>query len=263
MEKFVNEGFSTRQIAEKMNLSQTTVSYWLKKLNLKTKPSLGNKGKGKNRTPKVLDYDWKNIQEDHDAGMTWSELTLKYKLSLYLLSQAKKNNLFTSRNKSSSMKLAHDSGKYDYEIFKTAEFREKQRKFGGLKDRAGRCKKIKYANNKSVEFLLQGSWELKLAEFLNHRNIEWIKNTKYFRYCFEGKIRKYYPDFYLPDLDLYIEVKGYEIPRDKVKWDAFPNKLLICRKAEINNLDSFLKLNVDPGGIEPPTYPLSMDCYTA
>jgi hypothetical protein len=45
--------------------------------------------------------------------------------------------------------------------------------------------------------------------------------------------RKYFPDFFLEDLNLYIEIKGYETDRDKAKWSQFPQRLRVIRKKEI------------------------------
>lgn len=39
--------------------------------------------------------------------------------------------------------------------------------------------------------------------------------------------------FYLPELDLYIEVKGYERERDLAKWKVVPN-LRVFKLKEIN-----------------------------
>lgn len=41
LQKKITEGLSTRKIAEKFELSQSTINYWLKKYKLKTKPKLG------------------------------------------------------------------------------------------------------------------------------------------------------------------------------------------------------------------------------
>jgi hypothetical protein len=50
-------------------------------------------------------------------------------------------------------------------------------------------------------------------------NILWIKNQ--YLYYFIDDIKKIYnPDFYLLDLDEYIEVKGYFSEKDKIKMDA-------------------------------------------
>lgn len=48
--------------------------------------------------------------------------------------------------------------------------------------------------------------------------------------------RTYFPDFYLPNLDLYIEVKGYERERDLAKWSQFPEKLIVLKKQEIEEI---------------------------
>ena len=53
-----------------------------------------------------------------------------------------------------------------------------------------------------------------------------------FEYEWENKIHLYFPDFYLPDYDIYIEVKGYERERDRCKWKVVPN-LLVLKKKEI------------------------------
>lgn len=38
LEKYILQGLSTRKIANKLNCSQSTIKYWLKKFELKTKP---------------------------------------------------------------------------------------------------------------------------------------------------------------------------------------------------------------------------------
>jgi hypothetical protein len=70
-------------------------------------------------------------------------------------------------------------------------------------------------STKKIRSEYKGYWmdsgaELKFAELLDTNNIRWIKNTtKYFRYKdLTGKTRKYYPDFYLPDYDYWVEIKG-------------------------------------------------------
>lgn len=47
---------------------------------------------------------------------------------------------------------------------------------------------------------------------------------------------KYTPDFYLPDLDLYIEVKGYETDKDRSKWSQFTNNLEVWNKSKLIEL---------------------------
>ena len=76
----------------------------------------------------------------------------------------------------------------------------------------------KAKNIEGKEYSVRGSWELKVAKKLNELGIKWIRNhiLKYKRPD-ESKERFYNPDFYLPDEDFYIEVKGYYSDKDKNK----------------------------------------------
>ena len=82
---------------------------------------------------------------------------------------------------------------------------------------------------------LHGSWELKYVQYLDSRSIKWQRNKDIFTYSFEGKIRKYTPDFYLSETDEYIEIKGYKTEKDEAKWSQFPKnrKLTILMKTEL------------------------------
>jgi len=85
---------------------------------------------------------------------------------------------------------------------------------------------------------LHGTWELKYAQYLDDRNITWIRNKDSFAYIFKGRERRYTPDFYLPEKDEYIEIKGYKTNKDIQKWTQFPKyrKLTIMMKKELQDL---------------------------
>jgi hypothetical protein len=85
----------------------------------------------------------------------------------------------------------------------------------------GRVKNIEYKGVK-----LKGSWELIFVKWLDDNGIQWEHETKSFQYEWNG-IRTYYPDFYLTDLDLYVEVKGFERERDRAKWSVVPRMIVI------------------------------------
>lgn len=72
-----------------------------------------------------------------------------------------------------------------------------------------------------------GKWEVAYAQYLDKVNIKWRRPTEIFPYEFEGTKHHYTPDFYLEELDLWIEIKGYETEKDRVKWVSFPYKLQI------------------------------------
>lgn len=84
---------------------------------------------------------------------------------------------------------------------------------------------------------IDGTWELIVAKYLDEQNIKWEKSPKHFDYFWECKIHCYYPDFYLPEYDTYIEVKGYETKRDLEKYKTIENLILI-KANEIKEIQS-------------------------
>jgi hypothetical protein len=91
----------------------------------------------------------------------------------------------------------------------------------------GRTKQIVYNDIK-----FQGNWELEFYKYCEKNHIKVERVNVWFEYEWNG-IRKYFPDFYLPDYDLYIEIKGYETDKDHAKWTQFPKKLKVIKKKEI------------------------------
>ena len=63
------------------------------------------------------------------------------------------------------------------------------------------------------------SWEVTVAKELDANNIKWNRPTVGFIWNDEG--RKYYPDFYLPDYNVYLDPKNpYLQIQDKQKLEA-------------------------------------------
>ena len=94
----------------------------------------------------------------------------------------------------------------------------------------GRTKQIE---KHGIKF--QGKWELEFYEWCLGNSILITRCDEWFSYEFDG-IRKYNPDFYLPNLDLYVEVKGYQTSKDDAKWNQFPKKLCIIKLDEIKKI---------------------------
>jgi len=97
----------------------------------------------------------------------------------------------------------------------------------------GRVKKIDYNG-----ISLKGSWELKTAQWLDSLNLKWTHEEGPFTYFWEGKNKSYFPDFFLEEHNVYLEVKGYKTERDEAKWCQFPHKLIIVDKDVIHSLES-------------------------
>lgn len=99
------------------------------------------------------------------------------------------------------------------------EHKEKLSKVGNHTGNT-KCKYYKVFNlymNKTIS--VQGTYELGYANYLNENNVNWIRDNKIsMQYKKDDNIiRNYFPDFYLPDIDEYIEIKGYFYPKDREK----------------------------------------------
>jgi len=81
----------------------------------------------------------------------------------------------------------------------------------------------------------QSTYELVWVIYNLDHNIKFIRNSEAFKYIYENKEHKYYPDFYLSDLDEFVEIKGFIRPGDKEKWEQFPKKLDILFRKDIKH----------------------------
>lgn len=65
-----------------------------------------------------------------------------------------------------------------------------------------------YNKNEGEEVWLDSSWEVKFAKYLDEENIEWVRPS-YFEWIDKDEVkRRYFPDFYLKQRDLYIDIKN-------------------------------------------------------
>lgn len=94
-------------------------------------------------------------------------------------------------------------------------------KTGGYREKGGRGKGCHYKG-----IWMDSTWELALAQRLDDLSIQWERDAKkhVFEYVdIEGKHRKYYPDFFIPNLELYVEVKGYWTSETRHKMSSIKN----------------------------------------
>lgn len=106
------------------------------------------------------------------------------------------------------MGLNHKGGpKVGHEV--SEETREKNRKahLGAPHPHKGGAKKSFYNNT-----WFRSGWEAKYAEYLDKWSIKWEYEPHRFLLEIEGKKTFYTPDFYLPEMNLYHEVKGWNHP---------------------------------------------------
>ncbi len=78
-------------------------------------------------------------------------------------------------------------------------------------------------NNKRIQYegiSMRSSWEVKFAYFLDCSGIKWKYEPK--RFYMDNYT--YCPDFYIPEWNLYIEIKGWWRDNAKKKFDLFRKK---------------------------------------
>ena len=114
---------------------------------------------------------------------------------------------------------------------------KRKMKNGEWKPRTGGVPKYEYKG-----CVLQGSWEYLFAIYLDEHNIRWEQITEPFEYEWNGGIHHYYPDFYLPTCDVYVEIKGLLRERDIAKWETLIN--VHHKKLNVYNLADLIEMGV-------------------
>jgi len=96
--------------------------------------------------------------------------------------------------------------------------------------------RIRVKNIQQTEFTLESSYELTLANDLNNHQVLWIRPSFFWYIDQDNRRRRYYPDFYLPEYNTYLDPKNdYLIQVDSEK---------VYRTSTQNNVQIFI-LNKD------------------
>lgn len=106
-------------------------------------------------------------------------------------------------------------------------------------------KQSEYIRKDGSVVLMDSTWEVMMAARLDELEINWKRDPsmKLEYRTRGGRKRNYIPDFYLPDLDLYIEVKGYwtDAARHKMKDIIKRNPGKICILESLLEIGSLTK----------------------
>mgnify|MGYP002640469098 CR=1 FL=1 len=98
-----------------------------------------------------------------------------------------------------------------------------------------------HVHGKYKGFYYDSSWELVWMKWAFANEVIFERNGEGFEYYFQGKKHKYHPDFYLPEEDRYVEVKGIQDEIWEAKKNAFPYKLEVVGSAEIKILKEYIE----------------------
>lgn len=97
-----------------------------------------------------------------------------------------------------------------------------------------------FLHRKTYEFegeRLDSSYELLVAQELREHNIKFDIHPKGLNYIGDdGKIRTYFPDFYLKDYDVYLDPKNDFLLSEQYKYHNLTTKEKIMRVQDYNNI---------------------------
>jgi len=100
------------------------------------------------------------------------------------------------------------------------------KKVGGYRKGSGRGKSGWYK-----EYWCDSSYELAYVIYNIDHNITFERNTESFNYTWKNKILKYFPDYIVGNE--YLEIKGYETDKDRIKYTSVNKPIRILRTKDL------------------------------
>jgi len=145
--------------------------------------------------------DWNKACELYNEGCSYIEIVdiLKVPLSVFTRNAPK---FLKVRTKSLAQKNARKRGKGNtkHSLETIAKIRK-----SALNSPHRRLKKKIYCYKGAV---LDSKWELNLAKILDEMQIKWVRPSPLKWIDKNGTTHNYFPDFYLPDLNVYLDPKN-------------------------------------------------------
>lgn len=235
MKPYVVQGMSDYAVARALGFSRPSVFWTRRKFqNNDVRPDVPHGG---HRSA----HDWKAIQKKYDEGCSWREIRDIFGVGFKSIHLAKKRgDLKTGRSISDGLRIAHRKGRANPPPL-TAEHRKATSIRQSTANSGGRSKWFDVAGRK-----VQGRWERDLALKFEDWGVRWVRlngKKSAWPYMLDGKHKHYTPDFYLPDIRLWVEVKGYWWGDDMRKMVAigrrYPRRrLVIIGKREFQDIVS-------------------------
>lgn len=103
----------------------------------------------------------------------------------------------------------------------------------GASHRFGHSKRHVYSNQS-----FDSGWEVSFAKWCDSHEIRWERCKNSFEYTWQDSIHLYMPDFWMPDAECFVEIKGMIRERDRAKWSGFPKNqsLIVLTQKELRRL---------------------------
>lgn len=236
LDLYENQGKKQIEIAEHFNVSQTAISLRLRKWE-------------KSNTDFNRFKKFDNIEKEDVRRMYWDEemhpvqIAEKYGCHKQVIVNRMKEWGIPLRTKSQA-RMGKLNPIYNVGHSKKARermsdaFLNRTRSSFGFSGSWGKVQLYETPNQGVIK--MRSSWEVETAEYLTSKNIDWYYESEWLDLGYT----KYLPDFYLPKLNLFIEVKGRKKGTDiekVLKARKYGNKVLLwdgeelLRRGIINN----------------------------
>lgn len=237
--EYWDNGKSLYTISKETNANPQTILNYMKKFNIERRTKRENfKGE---LNPNYKDGRFNKQHFCKECNNKISYITwLKSKLCRVCSKKGKRNpswkNIKKPKCKICGKELSRNENLYCNKHKGTYILKKRNKCYKGRNNpmfgKTTQTKRIYYKN-----ICMRSSWEVKYAKYLDENNIKWEYEPKRF-YC--GNI-SYLPDFYLPEKDLYIEIKGFfnsnGLKRFKEFKKYYPNiKIAVLMKKELIKL---------------------------
>lgn len=222
-----NEGVKQTEIAKEFEVSQTAISLRLRKWGVSN--SDGNRFKRVDIDKDTLyDLYWNKemhpVQIGERFGLTKMAITKKmqrFGIPFRTKSEARKGRL----------NPIYGVGHTEEARFKMSKsFADGTRGDFGYSGNWGSVQLYKSPNQGMIK--MRSTWEVKTADYLTVNGVDWYYEYKWLVL----DSLNYLPDFYLPDFNLFIEVKGRKKPEDLVKLTIakkYKHKILLWDGEEL------------------------------
>lgn len=133
-------------------------------------------------------------------------------------------NIFKSKSKTCSKICRHILTGLNQKGKRKKSGNARKKGSGGLREGGGRSKVFEYISP-IAGIIKINKEEIRVAKILDKLNLKWKRNFDGFVYTtLNGEIRKYYPDFYIENFDIYVEFKGWVTPEMEHKMKDAENK---------------------------------------
>jgi len=107
-----NSGLNFKEIGIIVGKTQSSITNKLNRMGLKSNYQPEKSFKNQPKGLKYQKINWKLIQDEYDSGLSYNEISEKFKLSSNAIIWGKNNGLIKFRSVSDSLKLAWKNGKY-------------------------------------------------------------------------------------------------------------------------------------------------------